>query len=200
MTEIYTLMSKLGYRIIQDTDRMDVYGGNTDEYKDVFIRMQYEDSCFYFFLINRGKEIPKGYEEDFNMAFIKMYILCRSIYDPSPDQLPCLEIRAAVKREDYTAAEELIRQEADDEFFSTSEVVYNKISLIMERDKGTAVFQGKTIEKSMSPGRAYIVLFNCARWLKRFKEIYRELTVKTGLTPDYDTLSYIYIFEELREN
>ena len=199
MTEIYELMSALGYRIIQDTEYLDVYGGSTDEYKDVCIRMQYEDDCFYFYLINRGKKTEKGFEEDMGTAFIKLYILCRSIYDPSPDQLPCLDIRAAVKRNDYSAAEDLIRAEVSDDFFSTKDIDPDRICLLIERDKGTALYQGKTIEKSMSLGRAFIVLFNCARWLKRFRSIYDDLSAKTGSVPEYDTLAYIYIFEELPE-
>ncbi len=198
MREIFELMSRLGYRIVQDTDQMDVYGSASEAYKDVFIRMVYQDECFCFYMVNQGKMYPKGFEPDFQKAMMALYILCRSIYDPSPDQEICIRLRALVKKQDFEAANALVMQEIPEKYYTIGEIDPSKISLLIEREKGTAVYQGKTIDKSMTLGRAYVVLLNCGRWLARFDDIYRELEEKTEAEPDFDDLAYIYIFEELR--
>lgn len=199
MQAIYDLMSAHKYRLVQDTDYLDVYYAYGEEYNDVCVRMALEDGVFCFYLINQDKMIPKGYEEDVNKAFVYLYILCRAFYDPAPEMESCIPIRVAVKKGNMDEAARLIREGVSDEFFSLSEIVPDKISLIMERERGTALYQGKTIEKSMSAGRAYIVVYNCARWLARFRPIYEMLCEKTGMDLSYDDLAYIYILEEVRE-
>lgn len=198
MREIFELMSKLGYRIVQDGDQMDVYGSASEAYKDVFIRMIYKDECFCFYMVNQGKMYPKGLEPDFSKAMMALYVLCRSIYDPSPDQEICIRLRALVKKQDFEAADALLAKEVPRAYYAIGEIDPAKISLLIEREKGTAIYQGRTIDKSMTLGRAYVVLLNCGRWLARFTDIYNELMSKTEEAPDYNDLAYIYIFEELR--
>ena len=198
MREIFELMSALGYRIVQDTDQMDVYGSASEAYKDVFIRMIYKDEAFCFYMVNQGKMYPKGFETDFTKAMMDLYILCRSIYDPSPDQEICIRLRALVKKQDYEAADELVSSLVPDKYYSMNDVDPDKISLVVEREKCSAFYQGRTIDKSMTLGRGYVVLLNCSRWLARFDDIYRELAEKTSAEADFKDLAYIYIFEEIR--
>ena len=198
MREIFELMSRLGYRIVQEEDQMDVYGSASEAYKDVYIRMIYKDEAFCFYMVNQGKMYPKGFETDFEKAMMALYILCRSIYDPSPDQEICIKLRALVKKQDYEAADDLVRSLVSENYYSMNDIDQAKISLVVEREKCSAFYQGKTIDKSMTLGRGYVVLLNCGRWLERFDDIYKELAEKAGKTPDFNDLAYIYIFEELR--
>lgn len=164
--------------------------------QEICVQYRETPACITVLVKNRDNANNYGLFDNKDFAFSLIYVLCKSIFESSPDN-PAFnkELRKASQQE----AIELISKMCDTKYFSVNKIKKNAINLIAHYDSYEICYLGIgnekiTIVEGANYERAIVIVYNYAILLQEFNKIWKNI-IKffPDLSNDFELLFKYYI-------